>query len=142
MRSVPRRGIYVVRKTKTEVIEMITAWARAREAWPRASSPRRRRPDQIAALRKMFTTFEGDQVRAHLDEYSEVNIEFHQTIVKLSGNVERPVPRPIRESLGDESARREVKRNTPPATEFARGSRVINRRRCWMNGKTVHPSRT
>jgi DNA-binding GntR family transcriptional regulator len=27
VRSVPRRGIYVVRKTRAEVIEMITAWA-------------------------------------------------------------------------------------------------------------------
>ena len=27
VRAVPRRGIYVVRKTKREVIEMITAWA-------------------------------------------------------------------------------------------------------------------
>src|ERR1700758_3405823 len=27
VRSVPRRGVYVVRKTKTEVIELITAWA-------------------------------------------------------------------------------------------------------------------
>src|SRR5438128_8039741 len=27
VRSVPRRGIYVVRKTKREVIEMITVWA-------------------------------------------------------------------------------------------------------------------
>src|SRR5690348_18459497 len=27
IRSVPRRGVYVVRKTKREVIEMITAWA-------------------------------------------------------------------------------------------------------------------
>src|ERR1700753_994390 len=27
VRSVPRRGIYVVRKSKAEVIEMITAWA-------------------------------------------------------------------------------------------------------------------
>jgi len=27
VRSVPRRGIYVVRKTKRDVIEMITAWA-------------------------------------------------------------------------------------------------------------------
>src|SRR5437016_11840479 len=27
VRSVPRRGIYIVRKTKVEVIEMITAWA-------------------------------------------------------------------------------------------------------------------
>src|ERR1700728_2191579 len=27
VRSVPRRGIYVVRKTKGEIIELITAWA-------------------------------------------------------------------------------------------------------------------
>ena len=27
VRSVPRRGVYVVRKTKREVIELITAWA-------------------------------------------------------------------------------------------------------------------
>src|SRR5215204_2614004 len=27
IRSVPRRGVYVVRKTKREVIEIITAWA-------------------------------------------------------------------------------------------------------------------
>ena len=27
VRSVPRRGVYIVRKTRTEVIEMITAWA-------------------------------------------------------------------------------------------------------------------
>src|SRR5688500_19829614 len=26
VRSVPRRGVYVVRKTRSEVIEMITAW--------------------------------------------------------------------------------------------------------------------
>jgi len=34
----------------------------------------------------MFATFENGEVRAHLDEYSEVNIEFHQTIVRLSRN--------------------------------------------------------
>ena len=27
IRSIPRRGIYVVRKTRPEVIELITAWA-------------------------------------------------------------------------------------------------------------------
>ena len=32
VRSVPRRGVYVMRKTKREVIELITAWA-ALEGW-------------------------------------------------------------------------------------------------------------
>lgn len=85
VRSVPRRGIYVVRKTKSEVIEMINAWA-ALESMAARLVTQNATAEEIAALRKMFTTFEGDQVRAHLDEYSEVNIEFHQTIIKLSGN--------------------------------------------------------
>ena len=34
----------------------------------------------------MFVTFENGEVRAHLDEYSEINIEFHQTIIRLSRN--------------------------------------------------------
>jgi DNA-binding GntR family transcriptional regulator len=34
----------------------------------------------------MFATFEGGQLQAKLDEYSEVNIEFHQTIIRMSGN--------------------------------------------------------
>jgi DNA-binding GntR family transcriptional regulator len=85
VRSVPRRGIYVVRKTRAEVIEMITAWA-ALESMAARLATKTATSEQISALRQMFTTFEGDQVRAHLDEYSEVNIEFHQTIIKLSGN--------------------------------------------------------
>ena len=31
----------------------------------------------------MFATFENGELRAHLDEYSDVNIEFHQTIIRL-----------------------------------------------------------
>ena len=85
IRSVPRRGVYVVRKTKREVIEMITAWA-ALESMAARLITQTATEEQIAALRKMFTTFEKGAVRAHLDEYSEVNIEFHQSIIKLSGN--------------------------------------------------------
>ena len=85
VRSIPRRGVYVVRKTKREVIEMITAWAAlesmaARLATQNASS------EEIAGLRQMFATFEGGAEQAKLDEYSEVNIEFHQTIIRMSHN--------------------------------------------------------
>jgi DNA-binding GntR family transcriptional regulator len=85
VRSVPRRGIYVVRKTKIEVIEMITAWA-ALESMAARLITEHASGEQIAGLRKMFATFENGTVRAHLDEYSEVNIEFHQSIIRLSGN--------------------------------------------------------
>ena len=85
VRSVPRRGIYVVRKTKKEAIELITAWA-ALEGMAARLITEKASQEDIASLRRMFATFEGGQVRAHLDEYSDVNIEFHQTIIRMSGN--------------------------------------------------------
>src|SRR5581483_4523668 len=85
VRSVPRRGIYVVRKTKQEVIEMITAWA-ALESMAARLMAKVATDEEIAGLRKMFATFENGRLRAHLDEYSDVNIEFHQTIIRLSHN--------------------------------------------------------
>lgn len=85
IRSVPRRGVYVVRKTKREVIEMITAWA-ALESMAARLITKNATDEEIAQLRKMFATFHDGQVAAHLDEYSEVNIEFHQTIIRMSHN--------------------------------------------------------
>jgi DNA-binding GntR family transcriptional regulator len=85
VRSVPRRGIYVVRKTKREVIEMITAWA-ALEGMAARLATQDASDDEIAGLRRMFTTFEGGVAEAKLDEYSEVNIEFHQAIIRMSHN--------------------------------------------------------
>ena len=50
VRSVPRRGIYVVRKTKREVIEMITAWAALESMAARLITEKReRRRDRRAA---------------------------------------------------------------------------------------------
>src|SRR5579862_1308519 len=85
VRSVPRRGVYVVRKTKREVIEMITAWA-ALESMAARLITESATDEDVASLRNMFATFENGAVRAHLDEYSEINIGFHQTIIRMSGN--------------------------------------------------------
>ena len=85
VRSVPRRGIYVVRKTKREVIELIQAWA-ALESMAARLITETASDDDIAGLRRMFATFEGDKLHAKLDEYSEVNIRFHQSLIELSGN--------------------------------------------------------
>jgi DNA-binding GntR family transcriptional regulator len=85
VRSVPRRGVYVVRKTKREVIELIIAWA-ALEGMAARLITQSASDADIAALRRMFATFENGEVRAHLDEYSDVNIEFHQAIIRMSRN--------------------------------------------------------
>ncbi len=85
VRSVPRRGIYVVRKTKAEVIEMITAWA-ALESMAARLITQVATDAEIAELHDVFTKFENGSLHAKLDEYSEVNIEFHQTIIRKSKN--------------------------------------------------------
>jgi DNA-binding GntR family transcriptional regulator len=85
VRSEPRRGVYVVRKTKREVIELITAWA-ALESMAARLITQSASDEDIASLRRMFATFENGAVRAHLDEYSEINIGFHQIIIRMSGN--------------------------------------------------------
>src|SRR5947208_8427388 len=69
VRSVPRRGIYVVRKSKQEVIEMITAWA-ALEGMAARLITQQASDQEIGKLRQMFTKFENGQLHAKLDEYS------------------------------------------------------------------------
>jgi len=85
VRSVPRRGVYVVRKSKREVIEMITAWAALESMAARLITQTALDAD-IRSLRRMFVTFVDGTLLANLDEYSEVNIQFHQAIIRMSQN--------------------------------------------------------
>ena len=85
VRSVPRRGVYVVRKSRREVVELITAWA-ALESMAARLITQSASDEEIARLRAMFATFENGTLHAKLDEYSEVNIAFHQAIIGMSRN--------------------------------------------------------
>jgi len=84
VQSRPRRGAFVVRKTKQEILEIICVWSAleglgARLATVRASD------EEIGRLRTMFTNFDDSSgMRAQIDEYSEKNVLFHQTIIGLS----------------------------------------------------------
>ena len=83
VRIVPRRGVFIVRKTKAEILEMITVWA-ALESMAARLITERASDAQIATLRRLFTNFEGAEVTARIDEYSSRNIDFHSQILKLS----------------------------------------------------------
>ena len=85
LRTVPRRGIFIVRKTKRQIIEMIEMWAAiesmaARLATVNASD------EEIAQLRTMFDEFRNATPAEHIEEYSDANIAFHQAIIRLSGS--------------------------------------------------------
>jgi DNA-binding GntR family transcriptional regulator len=83
VRTVPRRGIFVVRKSRREIIEIIHVWA-ALESMAARLITLHASDDEIASLRRLFSTFQGGQVAAHIDEYSEANIDFHQAILEMS----------------------------------------------------------
>lgn len=83
VRTIPRRGVYVVRKTKTEIIEVILASA-ALESMAARLAAERASEEQISSLRREFPQFGGDLAAAPLDEYSQANIRFHQRIVDLA----------------------------------------------------------
>lgn len=83
VKVIPRRGAFIVRKTKAEILEMITVWA-ALESMAARLITEHATDREIASLRRMFATFDNDRVRAKIDEYSESNIEFHQAILSMS----------------------------------------------------------
>jgi len=83
VRIAPRKGVFIVRKTKAEILEMITVWA-ALESMAARLVTERASDREIANLRRLFSTFEGDDPVAEIDEYSERNIDFHSQILRLS----------------------------------------------------------
>jgi DNA-binding GntR family transcriptional regulator len=84
VRSSPRRGIFVVRKTKAEILEMIAVWAALESMSARLAAPRATHAE-LEELRSMFAEFEHEKPADHLSEYSDANIAFHQTIIRLGG---------------------------------------------------------
>lgn len=87
IRSVPRKGMFVVRKTKAEILEIIHVWA-ALESMAARLITLHASDDEIASLRRLFVEFHGagHEPKLHIDEYSEANIRFHQAIVNMAKN--------------------------------------------------------
>jgi DNA-binding GntR family transcriptional regulator len=84
VRTLPRRGVFVVRKTKAEILEIIHVWA-ALESMAARLITRDASDAEIATLRQLFDEFHGNAPDGgHMDEYSDANIAFHQGIIRLS----------------------------------------------------------
>jgi DNA-binding GntR family transcriptional regulator len=83
VQTIPRRGAFVARKTKKQILEMLVVWA-ALESMAARLVTERASDREIASLRRMFASYEDDRVKAHIDEYSETNISFHQALFNIS----------------------------------------------------------
>ncbi|WP_204324603.1 FCD domain-containing protein, partial [Stenotrophomonas maltophilia] len=70
MRSEARRGVFVIKKTKREIVGMIHAWA-ALESMAARLACARATDAQLRSLRETFPEFYDGKPNEHIDEYSE-----------------------------------------------------------------------
>src|SRR5215813_8526218 len=85
LRTLPRRGVFIVRKTRKQIVEMIEMWA-AIESMAARLATLNASDEDIAGLRKLFDEFRNATPAEHIHEYSDANIAFHQAIIRLSGS--------------------------------------------------------
>ena len=83
VRTLPRRGVFVVRKTMKEMLEIIHVWA-ALESMAARLITLNASDAEIATLRTLFEEFRDEKPDGHMDEYSDANLAFHQAIIGLS----------------------------------------------------------
>src|SRR5437660_2747904 len=119
LRTVPRRGVFIVRKTKKQIIEMIEMWA-ALESMAARLSTLNAADQDIASLRHMFDEFLSEAPAEHISEYSDANIAFHQAIIRLSGShlMGKTLENPF---IRVRALRRRTISQSPPAARSAIG---------------------
>ena len=79
----PRKGVFVIRKSMHEILEMVVTWA-ALESMAARLAAEHASDKALHDLRKFAMKHSADAARADLSEYSEANIQFHQRILELS----------------------------------------------------------
>jgi len=85
--NIPRRGTFVVRKTKREIVEIIQVWA-ALESMAARLATLHATDKELESFQQRCNGYRIDKQAdgARIDEYSENNIKFHQDIISLSKN--------------------------------------------------------
>ena len=80
---VPRKGVYVLRKSMDEILEMIIAWA-ALESMAARLATEYASDKEIASLRGIAAKYNDGTLNTRISEYSDDNIRFHQRILEIS----------------------------------------------------------
>jgi DNA-binding GntR family transcriptional regulator len=84
VRVEPIKGLIILRKSVDEIFEKITVSA-ALESMAARLVNEQAADAEITSLRELLASFNQDEAKTHLDEYSEANIRFHRRIIELSG---------------------------------------------------------
>jgi DNA-binding GntR family transcriptional regulator len=83
VRIAPRKGVFILRKSVNEILEMIIVWA-ALESMAARLATERASDAEISSLRALLASFDRAEIRTHIDQYSEANIKFHRRILEMS----------------------------------------------------------
>lgn len=81
---IPRKGVFIHRKSMTEILEMVITWA-ALESMAARLVTQHASDDDLLLLRRFAQGAVGESDSIPISEYSDANITFHQTILELSG---------------------------------------------------------
>lgn len=82
VRSEARRDVFVIRKSKREIIDMVYSCA-ALESMAARLACVRATDAQIGSLRDSFPEFHIEHLSDQADEYSVFNVKFHRKLVSL-----------------------------------------------------------
>ena len=83
VRIAPRKGVFILRKSVDQILEMIIAWA-ALESMAARLATERASTAALRSLRTLQANFDQSEVRTHIDQYSDANIKFHRRILEMS----------------------------------------------------------
>ena len=78
----PRRGVFVHRKSKKELVDIVTVWA-GLEGYAAHLIIKNSKKEEIESLNK-FCHYSKENVLSELENYSNDNIKFHNQIMKLT----------------------------------------------------------
>jgi DNA-binding GntR family transcriptional regulator len=80
----PRKGVFICRKSRLEILEMVVTWAALESMAARLATVVASDKD-LRELRKFAMKHSVSATSAELSEYSDANFKFHQKILELSG---------------------------------------------------------
>lgn len=81
---VPRKGIYVVKKSKGEIVEILLVRS-VLEGLAARLAARYTTEDDIKRMKQLFLPFDSSNINNQLLKYSNANVKFHELILQLSG---------------------------------------------------------
>ncbi len=83
LKVVPRKGIYVVGKSKKEILEILLVRA-ALEGMAARLATTYVTDKEIEKMNGIFSHFDPSKMKGQFLEYSDANIEFHELVIKTS----------------------------------------------------------